>query len=130
MKYNKSEIMKRAWEIFRKSMEMFKKSAVTFSNCLHEAWAEAKGNGMKGSGKQTAWAMKIRKEAVEALERKLEKQERFLSRSGKEKYAKRIEGLKAAKARMEEAHSASWWIDRRGFMSTDFAEEATGSEWV
>lgn len=65
--YNKSEIMKRAWEIFHKAIEMFKKSVVTFSDCLREAWAEAKGFGMKGSEKQVAWATDIQKRVVGIL---------------------------------------------------------------
>ena len=40
MKYNKSEIMKKAWSIRKVSMNWV--SPLSFADCLRRAWAEAK----------------------------------------------------------------------------------------
>ena len=43
MKYNKSEIMKRAWEIKRyQEKHLVEKYRESFGECLKRAWAEAK----------------------------------------------------------------------------------------
>lgn len=43
MKYNLSEIMKRAWSLFRKAAKKAaKKAAITFGEALHRAWLTAK----------------------------------------------------------------------------------------
>ena len=48
MKYNKSQIMKRAWAIRKMSLTWV--SSLTFSQCLSRAWEEAKKNARKFSG--------------------------------------------------------------------------------
>ena len=40
MKYNKSEIMKNAWNLFRDSKKWV--VSISFSECLHRAWKKAK----------------------------------------------------------------------------------------
>ena len=49
MKYNLSEIMKRAWGIFRKA-------AVTFAEALHRAWMSAKAEPINAQRIETAKA--------------------------------------------------------------------------
>lgn len=67
MKYNKSEIMKNAWEI-RKT------SGVTMSVALKKAWNVAKAPKlpeMVGTPKQIAWAIDIRNSVIAALDAKI-----------------------------------------------------------
>lgn len=60
-KYNLSNIMKKAWELFRKGFGVF-------ANCLRESWKIAKEvKIMKGSEKQVAWATDIQKRVVGIL---------------------------------------------------------------
>lgn len=40
MKYNKSEIMKAAWSLYKMAQKWV--SSLSFSECLHRAWANAK----------------------------------------------------------------------------------------
>lgn len=40
MKYNKSEIMKAAWSLYKMAQKGV--SSLSFSECLHRAWANAK----------------------------------------------------------------------------------------
>ena len=42
MKYNKSEIMKAAWNLYKKSCSWVKQCRLSFSECLRRAWADAK----------------------------------------------------------------------------------------
>ncbi len=63
-KYNRSEIMKRAWELV-------KKEGMDISSALKKSWREAKMKeemaALKGSEKQVAWATSIREDAVNTL---------------------------------------------------------------
>ena len=62
MKYNKSEIMKRAWEIKKENKNNI------FSACLKLAWAEAKGNTVSKTEKELM-IEKLEMMAKEAEER-------------------------------------------------------------
>lgn len=42
MKYNRSEIMKSAWNLFKMFCKSIEKYRLSFSECLRRAWAEAK----------------------------------------------------------------------------------------
>lgn len=42
MKYNKSEIMKKAWKLFRMNSMVVAEYRKTFAQCLAQAWASAK----------------------------------------------------------------------------------------
>lgn len=66
-KYNKAEIMRRAWEIRRQD------DRYLFGLCLKMAWDEAKGiiKKMTGSKKQIAWAEDIKRDAIQTIEANL-----------------------------------------------------------
>lgn len=67
-KYNRSEIMKRAWVLV-------KKENMDISSALKKSWREAKKmeemKELKGSEKQIAWANSIRNDAVNTMERNI-----------------------------------------------------------
>ena len=42
MKYNRSEIMRRAWSLYNMSKQLVSAYAKTFGECLRRAWSEAK----------------------------------------------------------------------------------------
>ena len=61
MKYNLSEIMRRAWRIFR---EAAKKTAISFAEALHRAWQAAKAAPINAQRIETAKAEAGISEAV------------------------------------------------------------------
>lgn len=69
MRYNLSNIMKRAWQLVKANGE-------TISAGLKKAWAEAKAQikevAMRGSERQIKWANEIKKNVAETISNALE----------------------------------------------------------
>lgn len=116
MKYNKSEIMKRAHELRKAS-----NPRITMSDALRASWKQAKWNAykeerkMKGSEKQIKWAEDIQRGIFDALDAeiarfaaKAEKTTRQVRKSG---YEDKIAALEVGKTYFERLFSVPYFQD-------------------
>lgn len=116
MKYNRSEIMKRAHELRKAS-----NPRITMSDALRASWKQAKWNAykgkfkMKGSEKQVKWAEDIRRGIFEALDAEIArfaaKTEKTTRQTRKSGYEGRIAALEAGKAYFERLFAVTYFQD-------------------
>ena len=140
MKYNKSEIMRDAWNRFKSAP----KGSTYFGHCLHLAWEAAKTPkldiklpAMTGTEKQLVWAEKIRAAQVAWVAQQVQRFEKRLARAVEQDNTVRIERntrkiteyKNGIKWLVSHATRAGWWLDNTPVGSLKYETLSNFSDW-